>query len=303
MAIPFIRSFPFDYGVPARLSARVRRVIARNPGPFTFTGTGVYLIGGADGVAIIDPGPDLPEHRAALLEALAGHTVCAVLVTHLHLDHSPLARPLADHFGAPLYGLPYAAAPQAADVTMEEGEDTAFRPDIVIADGQRVTGPDWTLRAFFTPGHTSNHVCYVLEEEQALFSGDHVMGWSTTVVSPPDGDMDAYLASLDRVAAAGFDRLYPTHGAPIDEPAPFLAAYRAHRLAREAQVLARLEAGDRTIPDMVRVMYADVNPGLHPAACHSVLAHMIALERRGAVRRASGDGVGAHWALARPGVL
>jgi glyoxylase-like metal-dependent hydrolase (beta-lactamase superfamily II) len=297
MAIPFIRSFPFDYGAPARLSGLVRRVIARNPGPFTFTGTGVYLIGGADGVAIIDPGPDLPEHRAALLEALAGQTVCAVLVTHLHLDHSPLARPLADHFGAPLYGLPYATAPQAADVTMEEGEDAAFRPDIVIADGQRVTGPDWTLRAFFTPGHTSNHVCYLLEEENALFSGDHVMGWSTTVVSPPDGDMDAYLTSLDAVAAAGFDRLYPTHGAPIEEPAPFLAAYRAHRMAREAQILARLEAGDRTIPEMVRILYADVNPGLHPAACHSVLAHMIALERRGAVRAEGPAGVGAGWTL------
>lgn len=297
MAIPFIRAFAFEYGAPDRLSGLVRRVIARNPGPFTFTGTGVYLIGGADGVAIIDPGPDLAEHRAALLEALAGQTVTAVLVTHLHLDHSPLARPLADHFAAPLYGLPYATAPQAAEVAMEEGEDAAFRPDIVIADGQRICGPGWTLRALYTPGHTSNHVCYVLEEENALFSGDHVMGWSTTVVSPPDGDMDAYLASLDAVAAAGFGRLYPTHGAPIEEPAPFLAAYRAHRLAREAQILARLQAGDRTIPDMVRVMYADVNPGLHPAACHSVLAHMIALERRSVVRADGPASVGAGWAL------
>jgi glyoxylase-like metal-dependent hydrolase (beta-lactamase superfamily II) len=283
------------YGVSERLSPLVRRVLARNPSAFTFTGSGTYIVG-EGAVAVIDPGPADDAHIAAILAATEGERIAHILITHTHLDHSPGAVPLKAATDAPVAG----CAPlmlSDSGPRADAGFDPTYAPDQVLADGEQVSGPGWTLIAVHTPGHTSNHLCYALAEEGALFTGDHVMGWSTTVVSPPDGDMDAYLASLDRVAEGGFRRLYPTHGAPIEEPAPFIAAYKAHRLAREAQVLARLQAGDRTIPDMVRVIYADVDAGLHPAACHSALAHMIRLERQGLVRAEAGEGVGAVWRL------
>jgi glyoxylase-like metal-dependent hydrolase (beta-lactamase superfamily II) len=231
---------------------------------------------------VIDPGPDLPDHLEALTQALAGETVKAILTTHTHADHSPLARPLARRTGATIYGR---AAPGAdeAEVRLEEAHDAAFRPDVVVADGQLIEGPGWTLEAIATPGHASNHVCYALREENALFSGDHVMGWSTTVISPPDGDMTAYYDSLDKVAARGFETLWPTHGAPVTDVAPFIAAYKAHRLDRERQIIEQLEAGRGRIKEMVPVMYAAVDKALHPAAAHSVLAHMIHLNRQGVV--------------------
>jgi glyoxylase-like metal-dependent hydrolase (beta-lactamase superfamily II) len=279
--IPFVRDIKFDYGKPDQVSPLIRRVIAKNPGPFTFTGTGVYIIGQGE-VAVIDPGPDLPDHLEALIQALAGETVKAILTTHTHADHSPLARPLAQRTGATIYGR---AAPGAdeAEVRLEEAHDAAFRPDVVVADGQLIEGPGWTLEAIATPGHASNHVCYALREENALFSGDHVMGWSTTVISPPDGNMTAYYESLDKVAARGFKTLWPTHGAPVTDVAPFVAAYKAHRLDRERQILEQLTAGPRRIKEMVPVMYAAVDKALHPAAAHSVLAHMIHLTRQGVV--------------------
>ena len=280
--IPFVRDFDPAYGDRIEVSPLVRRVVARNPGPFTFTGTGTYIVGRGE-VAVIDPGPDDPAHLEALLKAIAGERVSHVLVTHTHRDPAPLARPFARAVGAPVL----AAAPPVTDnhvsIAMDEGDDLDFRPDRILAEGDQVTGPGWTLETLATPGHASNHLCFALREEDALFSCDHVMGWSTTVVAPPDGDMGDYLASLRRLIARDFATLYPTHGAPVTDPGPFLNAYLAHRLEREAQILARLEAGDRTIAEMIPILYAAVDRRLWPAASLSVLAHLILLVRQGRV--------------------
>ena len=276
--IPFVRELDPAYGRATHVTPLVRRVTAENPGPFTYLGTGTYIVGRGE-VAVIDPGPDLSEHLEALLHALNGERAAAILTTHTHSDHSPLSRALAARAGEPpIYGRidPMVGSSEAA-------ADTAFRPDVEIADGQRVSGPGWTLEAIATPGHASNHVCYALLEENLLFTGDHVMGWSTTVVSPPDGDMSDYYASLSKVEARGFRMLVPTHGPPVTEVAPFLAAYRNHRLDRERQILAELAKGPRRIGEMVPAMYAAVDPRLHPAAARSVLAHLIHLERSGVV--------------------
>lgn len=295
--IPFVRELEFEYGRCDRVSPLIRRVIARNPGPFTYTGTGVYIVGRGE-VAVIDPGPDQPEHFEALKAALDGERVTHVLVTHHHLDHSPLAHPLAEAFGAKVYGRP-APAPQANDApALEEGADDRFRPDVTLGDGDLLTGPGWTLEAITTPGHTSNHVCFALKEENALFCGDHIMGWSTTVITPPDGDMADYFASLDKVRARGFDTLWPTHGAPVREVGPFIDAYVAHRKAREAQILEALGAGFTRIKAMVPSLYAAVDPRLHPAAAHSVLAHMIQLVREGRVATEGEPGLDAEYRLA-----
>lgn len=295
--IPFVRQFDFEYGRCDQVSPLIRRVVAENPGPFTFTGTGTYIVG-HDEVAVIDPGPPDHRHLEALLEAVAGERVSHVLVTHTHADHSPLARPFAEATGAPILAARPPALPSLETVA-EEGDDASFRPDVVLTGGEVVSGPGWTLEAMATPGHASNHMAFALREENALFPGDHVMGWSTTVVTPPDGDMDAYLASLDAVAAQDFATLWPTHGPPVTEVAPFLAAYRAHRLAREAQILARLEAGDRTIGEMVPVLYAAVDRRLWPAASLSVLAHLIRLVRLGRVTSDGPVEMGSSFRLAR----
>jgi glyoxylase-like metal-dependent hydrolase (beta-lactamase superfamily II) len=294
--IPFVRELEFEYGRCDQVSPLIRRVIARNPGPFTYTGTGVYIVGRGE-VAVIDPGPDLPEHFEALKAALAGERVTHVLVTHHHLDHSPLAHPLAEAFGAKVYGLP-APAPYTSDApALDEGGDDRFRPGVILVDGQVLSGPGWTLEAITTPGHTSNHVCFALKEENALFAGDHIMGWSTTVITPPDGDMGDYFASLEKVKARNFDVLWPTHGAPVREVGPFIDAYVAHRRAREAQIVDALSAGFTSIKAMVPSLYAAVDPRLHPAAAHSVLAHMLQLVREGRVV-ATGDGLDAEYRLA-----
>ena len=298
--IPFVAPPVFEYGRTDAVSPLIRRVIARNPGPFTFTGTGTYVVGRDEvgaGVAVIDPGPLDETHLAALLAAVEGQTVSHVLVTHTHRDHAPLARPFAQAVGAPVLAARPPARTVHASESLDEEDDETFRPDIVLTGGERLRGDGWTIEAMATPGHASNHMAFVLEEEHALFSGDHVMGWSTTVVAPPDGDMAAYMASLDAVIARGFSTIWPTHGAAITEPGPFLEAYKAHRLAREAQVLARLAAGDRRIADMVPVLYAAVDSRLWPAASLSVWAHLIALEQAGIVRAAPGPAIDADWTL------
>ncbi len=296
--IPFVREFDFAYGRCDAVSPLIRRVVAENPGPFTFTGTGTYIVGrtgrGAP-VAVIDPGPPDPRHLAALLAAVEGQRVTRVLVTHTHRDHAPLARPFAEAVGAPVL----AARPPARTVhvpaALDEDHDEAFAPDVVLTGGETIAEEDWTLEALPTPGHASNHMAFVLREENALFSGDHVMGWSTTVVAPPDGDMTAYMASLEAVIARDFACLWPTHGAPVRDPAPFLAAYRAHRLDREAQVLGRVAAGDRRIAEMVPRLYAAVDERLWPAAAMSVWAHLIALERAGRIAADPGPELDAVW--------
>lgn len=289
MAIPFIREFDAQYGELVRVTPMIGRIVANNPGPFTFKGTGVYVVGDKD-VAVIDPGPDMPEHIEALKRALSGKRVTHILVTHCHSDHSPAAKPLKDWSGAKTYAFgPHGSGRDDSDTKVEAGGDSDFMPDIRVKDGEIIAGNGFTFECVHTPGHTSNHMCYALREEKALFTGDHIMGWSTTVVTPPDGDMAQYIASVRKLEARDDKILYPTHGAPIADPKPFLAAYAAHRLDRERQVLQCIRDGLDTIPAMVARMYVDVDKRLHPAASRSVLAHLIQLENEGRVNHRGGQ--------------
>jgi glyoxylase-like metal-dependent hydrolase (beta-lactamase superfamily II) len=295
--IPFVRDITFDYGACDRLSPLIRRVVANNPGPFTFKGTGTYIIGNGK-VAVIDPGPDMDDHLEAILAAVEGETVTHIFVTHNHADHSPLARPLAERTGATIYACAKQGVPTESEVRMEAGDDREFRPDIGLCDGGVFEGGDWTLEAIPTPGHTSNHICYALLEENALFSGDHIMGWSTTVISPPDGDMGDYFDSLDRIKARDFSTLWPTHGPPVTAVEPFIQAYIDHRRAREAQILAALGRGHTRIKAMVPELYKDVDPRLHPAAAHSVMAHVVQMVRDGRLVADGEPGLDTDYRLA-----
>jgi glyoxylase-like metal-dependent hydrolase (beta-lactamase superfamily II) len=295
--IPYVRDMEFEYGRADRLTPLIRRVIANNPGPFTFKGTGTYIIGKGQGLAVIDPGPDDDAHLRAILDATWGEPITHILITHHHMDHSPLARPLAAKTGAEIYGCAVKSVAVDDGVRTEAGADN-FMPDISVCGGATIEGNGWTMEAIPTPGHTSNHICYALAEENALFSGDHIMGWSTTVVTPPDGNMADYLASLDLIKARNFATLWPTHGPPITAPGPFIDAYRAHRMDRERQILAQLAAGETRIVEMVPKMYVGVDVRLYPAAARSVHAHMIELVRTG---RAATDGaaeLGSDYRLA-----
>jgi glyoxylase-like metal-dependent hydrolase (beta-lactamase superfamily II) len=283
MSIPFVRSFEFEYGRYDQLSRLIGRVVADNPGPFTYTGTGVYIIGDKN-VAVIDPGPQIPSHIKALRGALAGRNVTHVFVTHHHIDHSPLAAPLAEETGCKVYGYgKQVSPPTGGEVRLEAGDDLSFKPDVEIRDGDIFEGDGWTLEAIHTPGHTSNHMCFGLQEENTLFSGDHIMGWSTSVVSPPDGSMGDYLRSLNTILDKGFDRIWPTHGPAIENPKEFVSAYIEHRKKREDQICAALSSGLTSISDIVAKLYVDVDKRLHPAAAHSVLAHLIHMKETGRV--------------------
>ena len=280
------------YALAERIDPLVRRVLARNPSPFTFTGTQSYIVGGGGEVAVIDPGPDEPEHLAALIEAIGEAKVVAICCTHTHRDHSPAAAPLAARVGAPVIG--------CAPLTLEDDGpradaafDPSYRPDRVLADGESVTGEGWTLTAVSTPGHTSNHLCFALPESGILFTGDHVMGWSTSVVSPPDGDMAAYMASLQKLHDRD-DRLYlPAHGPAVDKPRQLVRGMMGHRRSREKQILRQIEEGRTRIAQMVPVMYKGVDERLWPAAGRSVHAHLIDLAGRGLVAQRGED-----WNLA-----
>jgi glyoxylase-like metal-dependent hydrolase (beta-lactamase superfamily II) len=304
--IPFVPPLdPVTYGRAEQVSPLVRRVIAENPSKYTYRGTGTYIVGRGE-VAVIDPGPTLDAHRDALMAELIDERVVAILVTHCHSDHSPLAAWLREYSGATVYAFgPHGATDDPDDdpdpepepddkkpeteVESRETIDTDFVPDVVTADGAEISGPGWTFDAVHTPGHTSNHTCFALREEQALFTGDHVMGWSTTVVSPPDGDMRAYCASMEKVIARTDRTLWPTHGNPVTDPQPFLRSLLAHRLEREAQVIEYLRRGPTNIPDMVKVLYADVREELHKAAGRSMLSHLRKLVADGVVT-VGGDG-------------
>ena len=282
MSIPFIKTLDFEYGVPSQVSPLIRRVVANNPGPFTYFGTGTYIIGHGN-VAVIDPGPDDDRHLDALLAATMGETITHIFVTHPHLDHSPLAKKLSAICGAQIYGNAEKLSHKKIDSKTEEGDDMGFRPDYELSDGEIINCGNFEIEAIFTPGHTASHVCYALPQENALFSGDHIMGWSTSVILPPDGDMTDYLNSLDKISSYEFTALYPTHGAPINEPAPFIKAYKAHRLERERQVLECLANGIFKIHDMVPILYATTDKRLWPAASLSLLAHLIRLVKIGRV--------------------
>lgn len=276
--IRFDRSFDAPYGACLSVAPRIRRVLAPNPGPFTFKGTGVYIVGARD-VAVIDPGPDIAAHIEALKRAVNGRRITHILVTHTHKDHSPAAAALKTWSGAKTFAYgPHGSGGNDDGAKVEEGGDRQFAPDVRVKDGDILNGDGFTIECVFTPGHTSNHMCYALREEKALFTGDHVMGWSTTVVVPPDGDMAVYRASLAKLLARDDRTLWPTHGGPVHEPKPFLQALLTHRAEREAQILACLQEGVSTVPEIVARLYADIDARLHPAAARSVLAHLLQLE-------------------------
>ena len=318
--IPFVGIIdPLRYAEAEVVSPKIRRVIARNPSNFTFTGTGTYLVGNATDVAVIDPGPDLPEHRTALLRAIEGQKVRAIVITHCHSDHVGLAAWLREETGAPTVAwkphgavgqldndedikvmqslapppkteeekekereIARAAGLDPDDLEIRESVDLEFEPDVRVGDGEVAAhGDGWTLIGIHTPGHTSNHMCVAFEEEKALFTGDHIMGWSTTVVSPPDGDMRDYMESVKKLQLRDDKILWPTHGSPVTDPQPFLRAYYEHRLGREAQVLACVAEGVNTVAPMVRQMYAAVIPELHIPAARSVLSHLTQLVQDG----------------------
>ncbi len=287
--IPFVREFSFAYGKPDLVAVGVERVIANNPGPFTYTGSGSYLVGptAQDGPkAVIDPGPDDPDHLEALLLAAGPAGISHILVTHTHRDHCGGARALAARTGALVLGaVPHpVAAPEKDAPALEEGADYQYRPDAPLRDGDRISGHGWSLETVSTPGHLSNHLCFSLPQQGILFTGDHLMGWATTVILPPDGDMAAYLASLDKLLGRGETLYLPTHGAPIENPHRFVRAVKTHRLMRDRQILDRLAAGDRTIGEIVAALYANVDQKLHAAAGLNVLAHLIKLCAEGKAR-------------------
>lgn len=275
---------PWPTGICEDLEPLVRRVLAPNGSPFTYTGTQTYLVGGAEGLAVIDPGPDLPQHVEALLAAIGDAPVAALCCTHTHRDHSPAAAVLARETGAPVIG----CAPLVLNSDAPRADapfDPDYRPDRVLGDGEALAGPGWTLTAVATPGHTSNHLCFALEESGALFTGDHVMGWSTTVVSPPDGDMGDYMASLEKLYARGDRIYYPAHGPAVTRPRQLVRGMIGHRRQRERQILRLLAESGRGVEAMVPIMYRGLDPRLWPAAGQSTRAHLTDLEKRGLVTR------------------
>ena len=281
----------FPTGQVEQLAPGIRRVLAGNPSPFTYTGTQTYIVGEGE-VGVIDPGPDLPAHLDAILAATTGERIVAILCTHTHRDHSPASRPLAAATGTPIIG----CAPLALDDDGPRSDaafDFDYAPDRVLADGEAVEAPGWRLVAVATPGHTSNHLCLALDGTGALFTGDHVMGWSTTVVSPPDGDMHDYMASLELLLRRDDQVYYPAHGPAVEKPHSHVRSLIAHRRMREQQILKRLGEGETHIPAMVETMYQGTDPRLFPAAGRSVLAHLVDLEARGLVRSE-----GETWMLA-----
>ncbi len=292
MRDPFDRSHKPLVGQALELERGLRVVTAGNAGPMTFTGTQTYLLGG-DAVAVIDPGPDDDAHYNAVMAAIGGAAVSHILVTHSHVDHSPLSRRLRAATKAPI--LAFGQAHEARSPVMErlaalgdlggkEGVDTEFMPDEKLSDRQLISGDGWAVRAIHTPGHLSNHLCFAWEERGAVFSGDHVMGWATTMVSPPDGDLTEFMLSMARLESRGDDRIYyPGHGSAITDPLTMVRYQIAHRKSREAQILETLAQGRGTPADLAAKIYTEVDPRLLPAATRNVLAHLIDLSERGLV--------------------
>jgi glyoxylase-like metal-dependent hydrolase (beta-lactamase superfamily II) len=296
--IPFRHEFSFEYGRLEPVAPMIRRIVARNPSPFTFRGTGTYVVGHGE-VAVIDPGPDLAEHVEALLTGLSGERVTDILITHTHRDHSPAAQALKTATGAPTYGFGPHAGGKRGDAAVEEGGDWDFVPDVTLKDGDRIAGNGWRFEVVHTPGHTSNHLCFALLDSGVLFSGDHVMGWSTSVIAPPDGDMAAYLASLDKLLDRRDAVYWPTHGPAITEPQQHVRAFIAHRREREAGILDCLRAGVGRIDAIVERLYVGLQPGLRRAAGRSVHAHLIDLLARGIVESDGPPTLDIQYRLAR----
>ncbi len=279
--IPFSRKLDFSYGTAEQIAPGIRRVIAENPSPFTLYGTGTYILG-TGRVAVIDPGPADAAHIAALLKAVEGETISHVLVTHTHMDHSPGCALLSEHTDARTYAYgPHGAGKLEQGVPVEEGGDMEFAPDELVRHGDVLEGDDWSVECVYTPGHTSNHMCFALREQKALFTGDHVMGWSTSIISPPDGDMAAYMDSLALLLDRDDEVYWPTHGPAIRDPKALVRAFIEHRHEREAQILSCVDEGIHTITEMVPVMYKGTPEFMYPAAARSVLAAIEYLVVRG----------------------
>jgi len=280
------QAFDPAYGRAVRIADGIFRLTAENPSPFTAHGTNGYMLGNRS-LTIIDPGPDIAGHFDIWMKAIDGRKVAGIAVTHTHLDHTPMAHRLKAETGAPILAFsPHRAARPLHDGEenpFAESSDTALAPDITLADGGRFEADGFVLQAVHTPGHTANHLSFALEGTPYLFSGDHVMGWSTTIVAPPDGSMGDYMASLEKLLARPESVYLPGHGGPVTGAHGFVRGIRSHRLMRERAILERLAAGDETIVEMVKVIYRTTSEKLHGAAALSVLAHLEALVERGSV--------------------
>jgi glyoxylase-like metal-dependent hydrolase (beta-lactamase superfamily II) len=297
----FDLAFAAHAGELSPVSPLVRRIVAPNPGPFTFTGTCTYVVGKGE-VAIIDPGPSLPDHFEALRAQLKGERIAAIFVTHTHRDHSPAARMLQDATGAEILGCPphFPARDMALGEInkLDASNDLDHRPDRVLADGEIFRGSGFNLRAIATPGHTMNHLCFELVEENTLFSGDHVMGWSTSIVAPPDGAMRLYLESLEKLRTYDHALYWPGHGGPVIQPQRFVRALIHHRRAREKSILSALEQGAFTIADIVERVYEKLDPRLKNAAALSTFAHLEDLCARNIVMTNGAPQLDGRFALA-----
>jgi glyoxylase-like metal-dependent hydrolase (beta-lactamase superfamily II) len=294
--IPFERDFDPKPDEVQQISPLIRRVLAPNPGPFTFTGTCTYIVGRGE-VAIIDPGPDNAAHVAALLDATKGERVGQIVITHTHRDHAPASRALQQATGAPIVGCrPYEPRRANAQASgLDSAHDTDYRPARILADGDILEGSGFTLEAVATPGHASNHLAFALREENGLFSGDHVMGWSTSIVAPPDGSMSDYMASLEKLRARSETIYWPGHGGAVREPQRYLRALIQHRHQREAAIVSRIKSGDTLISEMVERIYEGLDAKLKGAAALSVLAHLEDLVAQGAVRADGPVTLAAHY--------
>lgn len=276
------KNFKANYNTVEIIDSNVKRLLAKNPSPFTFYGTGTYIIGHDDDLAIIDPGPLIESHIFNLLKLLKSAKKASLFITHTHADHSPAAKVIKENIDCTSYGYgPYKR--KKFDTNFEEGHDLTFKPDICLNDGELVNGDGWTIRAIHTPGHTSNHMCYGLEEQLILFTGDHIMGWSTTVIVPPDGNMTSYIESLKKVLNYKYKIFYPTHGGPITKPRQFVNALIAHRLMRQTQIINELSKNNLTIKEMVSKFYKTTDKRLWPAAEKSILANLLSLKDKGVV--------------------
>lgn len=296
--IPFDRSFDLPPGQAEEVAPGIRRVLCNNPGPFTFKGTVSYIVGRGQ-VAIIDPGPADDAHVAALLDAVRDETVTHIIVTHTHRDHSPAAARVKAATGAKTYGEgPHRPAPSLVSLPPRSNGDTDFHPDVVVRDGDVVEGGGWALTAITTPGHCANHVAFALHDSDILFSGDHVMAWSTPIVAPPDGSMRDYMASLDKLANRSEAIYFPGHGGAVREAPRFVRQYIRHRRAREAAILKLLSAGETDIPSLVQRIYIGLDPRLIAAAGRAVLAHLDDLVERGQVMSEGAPSIDGRYRLA-----
>lgn len=284
--LAFNREIHFEYGVALELAPGVRRVVANNPTPFTFKGTNTYIVGEGE-VAVIDPGPEDAGHVDALLKALDGERVAQIVITHTHRDHTGATQMLRQRTGAPVFAFSGTGATRGARATSPSGKafvDRAFVPDEVVRDGDSIHGRDWTLDAIHTPGHAPDHLCFALSGHRTLFSGDHVMGWNTTVVAPPEGSMADYMTSLEKLLERRDQVFFPGHGGRIQTPRRVVKAYLMHRKMRESAIYSCLQEGAAFIPQIVEKIYPRLESAYRPAAALSVLAHLELLHHKGLIQ-------------------